>query len=79
MLGFVLNLKEHFGGVTRFFPTSTFRPAAPDHPGMSVLDARHGRVEALASHRIDARRRRRGNRLVTECAKAGNDLATDEA
>lgn len=44
MLGFVLNLKERFGGMTRFFPTSTFRPAAPDHPGMSVLDARHGRV-----------------------------------
>ncbi|XP_047067427.1 uncharacterized protein LOC124675394 [Lolium rigidum] len=44
MLGFVLNLKEHSGGMTRFFPTSTFRPAAPDHPGTSVLDARHGRV-----------------------------------
>uniref|UniRef100_A0ACD5U9V1 Uncharacterized protein n=1 Tax=Avena sativa TaxID=4498 RepID=A0ACD5U9V1_AVESA len=44
MLGFVLNLKEHFNGMARFFPTSSFRPAAPDYAGMDVLDARHGRV-----------------------------------
>ena len=44
MLGFVLNLKEHSGGMARFFPTSSFRPVNSDYPGMKVLDARHGRV-----------------------------------
>jgi hypothetical protein len=30
--------------MARFVPTSFFCPAAPDCPGMKVLDARHGRV-----------------------------------
>uniref|UniRef100_A0A453BP65 Uncharacterized protein n=1 Tax=Aegilops tauschii subsp. strangulata TaxID=200361 RepID=A0A453BP65_AEGTS len=44
MLGFVLNLKQHYQGMAQLVPTSSFRPAASDRPGLNVLDARHGRV-----------------------------------
>uniref|UniRef100_M8BKG5 Uncharacterized protein n=1 Tax=Aegilops tauschii TaxID=37682 RepID=M8BKG5_AEGTA len=44
MLGFVLNLKQHYQGMAQLVPTSSFRPADSDRPGLNVLDARHGRV-----------------------------------
>ncbi|XP_037481515.1 uncharacterized protein LOC119359417 [Triticum dicoccoides] len=44
MLGFVLNLKQHYQGMAQLVPTSSFCPAASDRPDLNVLDARHGRV-----------------------------------
>ncbi|KQJ83581.1 hypothetical protein BRADI_5g15627v3 [Brachypodium distachyon] len=52
MLGFVVNLKEHFDGMARFVHSS-FVPSAPDRAGMNVLDARHGRV---LLHGVERRR-----------------------
>ena len=45
MLGFLCDLRGGFdGAVSRFVPTSSFRPPVADHRGWLALDARHGRV-----------------------------------
>ncbi|PNT76931.1 uncharacterized protein LOC100839777 [Brachypodium distachyon] len=45
MLGFVLNLKQHFRGMAELVPTApSFRPETACYEGLNVLDARHGRV-----------------------------------
>ncbi|KAF7008648.1 hypothetical protein CFC21_023362 [Triticum aestivum] len=44
MLGFILNLKQHYQGMAQLVPTSSFCTVASNRPGLNVLDARHGRV-----------------------------------